>query len=168
MGICLIVGGSKCLPGWFWALMQWKLKFKWVRERFIKKEKYVVCISQILSSYFFYSWAQPPIWKEWNGRFFHAGHQKKLDSISAESYLLSGVLNHKLAKFRRCVRRVSFGSKNFGPRKLLPREKRIRKSQTINGEQKQEEKTSEKESEKNVWGNIDIPPPQPILVIGPY
>ena len=30
MGICLIVGGSKCLPGWFGALMQWKLKFKWV------------------------------------------------------------------------------------------------------------------------------------------
>ena len=23
-------GGSKCLPGWFGALMQWKLKFKWV------------------------------------------------------------------------------------------------------------------------------------------
>ena len=30
MGICLIVGGSKCLPGLFGALMQWKLKFKWV------------------------------------------------------------------------------------------------------------------------------------------
>ena len=30
MGICLIVGRSKCLPGWFGALMQWKLKFKWV------------------------------------------------------------------------------------------------------------------------------------------
>ena len=30
MGICLIVGWSKCLPGWFGALMQWKLKFKWV------------------------------------------------------------------------------------------------------------------------------------------
>ena len=29
MGICLIVWGSKCLPGWFGALMQWNLKFKW-------------------------------------------------------------------------------------------------------------------------------------------
>ena len=28
--ICLIVGGSKCLPVWFGALMQWKLKFKLV------------------------------------------------------------------------------------------------------------------------------------------
>ena len=26
MGICLILGGSKPLPGWFGALMQWKLK----------------------------------------------------------------------------------------------------------------------------------------------
>ena len=30
MGICLILGRSKCLPRWFGALMQWKLKFKWV------------------------------------------------------------------------------------------------------------------------------------------
>ena len=29
MGISLILGGSKPLPGWFGALMQWKLKFKW-------------------------------------------------------------------------------------------------------------------------------------------
>ena len=29
MGICLILGGSKPLPGWFGALMQWKLKFNW-------------------------------------------------------------------------------------------------------------------------------------------
>ena len=29
MGISLILGGSEPLPGWFGALMQWKLKFKW-------------------------------------------------------------------------------------------------------------------------------------------
>ena len=29
MGISLILGGSKPLPGWFGALMQWKLKLKW-------------------------------------------------------------------------------------------------------------------------------------------
>ena len=29
MGISLILGGSEPLPGWFGALMQWKLKLKW-------------------------------------------------------------------------------------------------------------------------------------------
>ena len=29
-GNLLDCGGSKCLPGWFGALMQCKLKFKWV------------------------------------------------------------------------------------------------------------------------------------------
>ena len=29
-GHILIFGGSEPLPGWFGALMQWKLKFKWV------------------------------------------------------------------------------------------------------------------------------------------
>ena len=36
MGICLILGGSKPLPGWFGALMQWKLKFNWAFS-FVKK-----------------------------------------------------------------------------------------------------------------------------------
>ena len=29
MGISLILGGSKPLPGWFGALLQWKLKLTW-------------------------------------------------------------------------------------------------------------------------------------------
>ena len=29
MGISLFLGGSEPLPGWFGALMQWKLKLKW-------------------------------------------------------------------------------------------------------------------------------------------
>ena len=36
MGICLILGGSKPLPGWFGALMQWKWKFNWVFSIVIK------------------------------------------------------------------------------------------------------------------------------------
>ena len=29
MGISMILGGSEPLPGWFGAVMQWKLKLKW-------------------------------------------------------------------------------------------------------------------------------------------
>ena len=36
MSNCLIFGGSKSLPGWFGALMQWKLKFNWAFP-FVKK-----------------------------------------------------------------------------------------------------------------------------------
>ena len=66
MGISLILGGSEPLPGWFGALMQWKLKLKWA---FACVKEGVKASQDALCTYV------PS--RRWFGKFAQIGPEKK-------------------------------------------------------------------------------------------
>ena len=69
-GICLILGGSKPLPRWFGALMQWKLKLKWA---FACVKEGVKACQDALCTYV------PSKW--WFGKFAQIGLGKKCPGV---------------------------------------------------------------------------------------
>ena len=69
-GICLILGGSKPLPRWFGALMQWKLKLKWA---FACVKEGVKACQDALCTYV------PSKW--WFGKFAQIGPEKKCPGV---------------------------------------------------------------------------------------
>ena len=70
MGISLILGGSEPLPGWFGALMQWKLKLKWA---FACVKEGVKACQDALCTYV------PS--KRWFGKFAQIGPEKKCPRV---------------------------------------------------------------------------------------
>ena len=69
-GICLNLVGSKPLPGWFGALMQWKLKLKWA---FACVKEGVKACQDALCTYV------PS--KRWFGKFAQIGPEKKCPRV---------------------------------------------------------------------------------------
>ena len=70
MGISLILGGSEPLPGWFGALMQWKLKLKWA----------FACVKEGVKACQDALWTYVPS-KRWFGKFAEIGPEKKCPRV---------------------------------------------------------------------------------------
>ena len=76
MAISLILGGSKALPGWFGALMHWKLKLTWA---FACVKEGVKACQDALCTYV------PS--KRWFGKFSQIGLVKTCPFLAKLSYL---------------------------------------------------------------------------------